>query len=150
MCIRDRLDRNKIEAVAITLMNSYINPVHEIQIAKLLHEQGFQFVSVSTQLSPLIKILNRAQTTVVNAYLSPIIHNYVNRISEQIGNQSFQIMTSAGGLVPANNFFPKDSLLSGPAGGVVGAHKIGKLSGFTKLITFDMGGTSTDVSRIDK
>ncbi len=138
-----------IEAVAITLMNSYINPAHEIQLAEVLKNEGFQFISTSTQLSPLIKILNRAETTVVNAYLSPTIHNYVNRISEKLGDKSFQIMTSAGGLVSAKTFHPKDSLLSGPAGGVVGAKKIGEQSGFQKLITFDMGGTSTDVSRID-
>lgn len=144
------IDKDEIESVAIALMNSYLNPEHEKQIAKIIEEAGFDFVSTSSDLSPLIKILNRAETTVVNAYLSPIIHNYVNRISKRIGKQSFQIMTSAGGLVSAKKFHPKDSLLSGPAGGVVGAKQIGKLSGFTKLITFDMGGTSTDVSRIDK
>lgn len=143
------IDRSKIESVAITLMNAYLNPIHEEQIARLLKELGFDFVYTSTRLSPLIKILNRAETTVVNAYLAPIIHNYVNRISRQIGKQSFQIMTSAGGLVSAHNFHPKDSLLSGPAGGVVGAKQIGALDGFHRLITFDMGGTSTDVSRID-
>ena len=144
------LDKYEIESVAVSLMNSYINPVHEQEIAKVLMELGFEFVSTSTRLSPLIKILNRAETTVVNAYLSPIIHNYVNRISKSVGEQSFQIMTSAGGLVSAQKFQPKDSLLSGPAGGVVGAKIIGGQSGFTKLITFDMGGTSTDVSRVDK
>ena len=141
--------KDKIEAVAITLMNAYINPINEIKLAEILKNEGFRFVSFSTELSPLIKILNRAETTVVNAYLSPIINSYVNRISEKIGNQSFQIMTSAGGLVSAKKFHPKDSLLSGPAGGVVGAKKIGEKSGFQKIITFDMGGTSTDVSRID-
>lgn len=143
------LNKNEIESVAIALMNSYLNPVHEEQIAGILQQLGFNFISTSTQLSPLIKILNRAETTVVNAYLSPIIHNYVNRISKSVGEQSFQIMTSAGGLVSATKFHPKDSLLSGPAGGVVGAKIIGGRSGFSKLITFDMGGTSTDVSRID-
>jgi len=118
-----QLDKTEIESVAIALMNSFINPVHEKQIAKILKESGFDFVSTSTGLSPLIKILNRAETTVVNSYLSPIIHNYVNRISQRIGKQSFQIMTSAGGLVSANKFHPKDSLLSGPAGGVVGSTK---------------------------
>ena len=143
------IDKNIIESVAISLINSYINPAHEKQIAEILTESGFQFISTSTELSPLIKILNRAETTVVDSYLSPIIHNYVNRISEKTGNHNFQIMTSAGGLVSVKIFHPKDSLLSGPAGGVVGAKKIGEQSGFKKLITFDMGGTSTDVSRID-
>ena len=141
--------KDKIEAVAITLMNAYINPEHEEQLAGILQNEGFQFISTSTELSPLIKILNRAETTVVNAYLSPIIHNYVYRISKKISDNFFQTMTSAGGLVSAKKFHPKDSLLSGPAGGVVGAKKIGEESGFQKLITFDMGGTSTDVSRID-
>jgi len=143
------LDKSKIESVAVTLMNSYINPTHEKQIAQILHQEGFEHISTSAGLSPLIKILNRAETTVVNAYLSPVIHNYVNRISDRTGKQSFQIMTSSGGLVSAQKFHPRDSLLSGPAGGVVGAKKIGQRSGYTKLITFDMGGTSTDVSRID-
>lgn len=150
--IRSQLQNLKntgIEAVAVSLMNAYKNPEHEIRLAEILQNEGFQFISTSTELSPLIKILNRAETTVVNAYLSPIIHNYVNRISEKTGDRTFQIMTSAGGLVSARNFHPKDSLLSGPAGGVVGAKKIGEESGFLKIITFDMGGTSTDVSRID-
>ncbi|HYQ59066.1 MAG TPA: hydantoinase/oxoprolinase family protein, partial [Draconibacterium sp.] len=139
----------EIESVAITLMNAFINPEHEQQLSQLLKENGFQFVATSTELSPLIKILNRAETTVVNAYLSPIIHNYVNRIAEKTGRNLFRIMTSAGGLVSADKFHPKDSLLSGPAGGVVGAREIGQWEGYTQLITFDMGGTSTDVSRID-
>ncbi|NQU86907.1 MAG: hydantoinase B/oxoprolinase family protein [Mariniphaga sp.] len=142
--------KDGIESGAIALMNSYQNPSHEIKVRQILEESGLNFISVSHELSPLIKILNRGETTVVNAYLSPIIHKYVDRISEKIGNHKFHIMTSAGGLINANNFHPKDSLLSGPAGGVVGASIIGEQSGFKKLITFDMGGTSTDVSRIDK
>lgn len=147
--IINKLDKTGIESVAISLMNSYMNPVHENQLKTLFENNGFEFVSTSIKLSPLIKILNRAETTVVNSYLSPIIHSYVNRISKKIGNRSFQIMTSAGGLVSATMFNPKDSLLSGPAGGVVGAQKISKTDGFYKIITFDMGGTSTDVSRVD-
>ncbi|MDX8340963.1 hydantoinase B/oxoprolinase family protein [Draconibacterium sp. IB214405] len=143
------IDFNEIESVALSLMNAYINPEHELQLTQVLKEQGFRFISPSTELSPLIKILNRAETAVVNAYLSPIIHNYVTRIAEKTGRNLFQIMTSAGGLVSADKFHPKDSLLSGPAGGVVGAREIGGKDGYTKLITFDMGGTSTDVSRID-
>ncbi len=138
-----------IEAVSIALINSYINPSHEQQLHALLKEVGFRFISVSHELTPMIKLLNRAETAVVNAYLSPVIHNYVNRISDKIGKQPFHIMTSAGGLVSANTFNPKDSLLSGPAGGVVGAAKVGAQLGFKKLITFDMGGTSTDVARYD-
>ena len=143
------IDLNKFESIAIALMNSFINPVHEQKILSILKTKGFKYISASAELSPLIKLVNRAETTVINAYLSPIIHDYVNRISDRIGKQSFQIMTSAGGLISAHNFHPKDSLLSGPAGGVVGAKKIGNESGFQQIITFDMGGTSTDVSRID-
>ncbi|WP_303923309.1 hydantoinase B/oxoprolinase family protein [Draconibacterium sediminis] len=145
----NEVDLNEIESVAIALMNAFINPEHEHQLAQLLKNMGFRFVSQSTELSPLIKLLNRAETAVVNAYLSPIIHSYVNRIAEKTGRNLFQIMTSAGGLVSADKFHPKDSLLSGPAGGVVGAREIGGKEGYAKLITFDMGGTSTDVSRID-
>ena len=136
-----------IDAVAIALMNAYKNPSNEQKVAQIVKEAGFRFISASEALTPLIKFLPRAETTVVNAYLSPIIHNYVNNISQRIGKQTFQIMTSAGGLVAANNFHPKDSLLSGPAGGVVGASIIGDQTGNKNLITFDMGGTSTDVSR---
>jgi len=138
-----------IESVAVTLMNAYLNPAHEIVVKKILEESGFPPVSVSSELSPLIKILNRAETTVANACLSPVIQTYVTRISEKIGNRPFHIMTSAGGLAHAANFHPKDSLLSGPAGGVVGASFVGEQSGYRKLIAFDMGGTSTDVSRFD-
>lgn len=144
-----RLKASGFESAAICLMNSYINPSHELLLGEELRSMGIKAVSVSHIISPLIKILNRADTTVVNAYLSPLIEDYVNDIRSHIGKSRFQIMTSAGGLVPADNFFPKDSLLSGPAGGVAGALAIGKKSGYEKLITFDMGGTSTDVSRID-
>lgn len=145
----NQLNKNERNAVAIALMNSYVNPAHEIQLAEILKDEGFKFISTSTELSPRINILYRAETTVVNAYLSPVIHNYVNRIAEKIGRKSFLIMTSAGGLISSESFQPKDSLLSGPAGGVVGAKRIGEENGFQRLITFDMGGTSTDVSRID-
>ncbi len=137
------------ESAAVCLMNSYLNPVNEIQVSEELRSMGIKSVSLSHKVSPLIKIQNRADTTVVNAYLSPVIEDYVTDIRKHIGNSRFQVMTSAGGLVQANNFFPKDSLLSGPAGGVAGGLAIGKRSAYGKLITFDMGGTSTDVSRID-
>ncbi|MEA1886613.1 MAG: hydantoinase B/oxoprolinase family protein [Bacteroidota bacterium] len=143
------LKKGSFESAAVCLMNSYINPAHEILVAEELRSQGIRSVSVSHKVSPLIKIQNRADTTVVNAYLSPVIEGYVKDIRRHIGKSRFQVMTSAGGLVQADNFYPKDSLLSGPAGGVAGGLAIGKRSGFEKLITFDMGGTSTDVSRVD-
>jgi len=153
IAFREQLKKVKkglFESAAVCLMNSYLNPSHELMIKEELTSLGIKAVSVSHRVSPLIKIQNRADTTVVNAYLSPVIEDYVNDIGRRIGTGPFQIMTSAGGLVQADNFFPKDSLLSGPAGGVAGALVIGKKSGYEKLITFDMGGTSTDVSRIDR
>ena len=140
------LKKQKIESVAVAFLNSYKNPVHESFIAKQLKNSGFSFVSTSHELSQQVRIVPRAETTVANAYLAPIIHNYLNKIQLGLAKADLKIMTSAGGLVSANNFFPKDSLLSGPAGGVVGAATQAKKSGVNKLITFDMGGTSTDVS----
>lgn len=144
-----RVHIGSFESVAVCLMNSYLNPVHEKVIGGELSATGIRSLSLSHSVSPLIKIQNRADTTVVNAYLSPVINDYVNDIRASTGTGHFLVMTSAGGLVQADNFFPKDSLLSGPAGGVAGGKAIGKRSGYEKLITFDMGGTSTDVSRID-
>ncbi|MDZ7737986.1 MAG: hydantoinase B/oxoprolinase family protein, partial [Bacteroidales bacterium] len=150
--LRDNLEKIKAasyESVAVCLMNSYLNSVHENLVCKELKAMGLEYISASHNISPLIKIQSRADTTVVNAYLSPVINNYVKGIKKYTGKSQFQVMTSAGGLVQAGHFLPKDSLLSGPAGGVAGALAIGKKSGYNKLITFDMGGTSTDVSRID-
>ncbi len=138
------------DAVAIALLNSYKNPDHENALKGALIKNGYQFVSDSHSLSGQIKILQRAETTVANAYLDPIIHHYINRIQQGLSDSQLKIMTSAGGLVDAKNFYPKDSLLSGPAGGVVGAAISAKQSGVDQLITFDMGGTSTDVSLYDK
>jgi len=142
-------EKGTFESAAVCLMNSYVNPAHEILLREELRLMGIKSVSVSYNVSPLIKINSRADTTVVNAYLSPVIEDYVQDIRKHIGSSRFQVMTSAGGLVQANSFFPKDSLLSGPAGGVAGGLAIGKRSGYERLVTFDMGGTSTDVSRID-
>ncbi|MCY7351400.1 MAG: hydantoinase B/oxoprolinase family protein, partial [Cytophagaceae bacterium] len=141
------------DSVAICLKNAYRNPAHEHQLATLLRQQRlpqqFRFVSVSTELSPHIKWLPRAETTVVNAYLAPVIDEYLSQIQAQIPDGTLHVMTSAGALVRADRFLPKDSLLSGPAGGVVGAAAVARRAGFTKIITFDMGGTSTDVARYD-
>jgi len=142
--------KTKCDSVAIAFINSYINPVHEQMLAQELKHNGYVFISTSQSLSGQIKILQRAETTVANAYLDPIIHTYISNIQRGLQKAKLRIMTSAGGLVNAHNFFPKDSLLSGPAGGVVGAATIAGLSGVDQLITFDMGGTSTDVSLYDK
>lgn len=140
------LRKNKIESVAVALINSYINPTHEKMIEDFLLRAGFIFVSGSHKLSPLIKILPRAETSVVNAYLDPVINNYIDKIKHGIRTANFHIMSSSGGLLSAASFLPKDSLLSGPAGGVMGAIQKSRQSGTDKIITFDMGGTSTDVS----
>lgn len=140
------IKKSSCKSIAISLMNGYKNPIHEKLIKDQLLKHGISFVTASHEVSGQIKILPRAETAVVNAYLDPIIHTYISNIQQSLTNAQIKIMTSAGGLVNATNFYPKDSLLSGPAGGVVGAATSGKLSGERKLITFDMGGTSTDVS----
>lgn len=134
------------DSIAIALLNSYKNSLHEQKLQHAFLQNGFKFVSSSHALSAQIKILQRAETTVANAYLDPIIHTYVSNIQDGLHRARIRIMTSAGSLVNAQYFNPKDSLLSGPAGGVVGAATIAALSGAHHLITFDMGGTSTDVS----
>lgn len=146
--IVSKLKNENIESVAVALMHSYRNPEHE-QILKAFLKQYFNYVSISSELSQQIKFVPRAETTVVNAYLAPILDNYIGNITQKLPNDSLHVMTSAGSLVHAHHFQPKDSLLSGPAGGIVGAATIGKQSGFEHLITFDMGGTSTDVARFD-
>ena len=138
-----------VKNVAISLINAYKNSIHEERAAEIARSLGFDYISVSSELSTMIKFLDRTETTVVNAYLSPVIRNYLNGISRQVPTKNFRIMTSAGGLVRAALFQPVDSLLSGPAGGVVGAAVKGRQLGESHLITFDMGGTSTDVSRFD-
>jgi 5-oxoprolinase (ATP-hydrolysing) len=140
------LKKKKIASVAVAFMNSFRNPAHEQRVAELVRAVGFDFVSASHQLSRQIKFLDRAETTVANAYLAPLMQTYVQRIQSALTRSTFKIMTSAGTLVNAHTFHPKDSLLSGPAGGVVGAVTAGKQAGVTQLIGFDMGGTSTDVS----
>ena len=137
-----------INSVAIAFMHSYINPDHENKIEQIAKEENFNQISVSHKVSPLIKLVGRGDTTVVDAYLSPILRRYVNQVSEELQDtKSTQLMfmQSNGGLTDANLFQGKDALLSGPAGGVVSMTQTGKQAGFNKLIGFDMGGTSTDV-----
>ena len=137
-----------IKSVAIALMHSYLNPVHEKRVAQIAASEGFEQISVSHEISPLMKLVGRADTTVIDAYLSPILKRYVSQISSEF-DQDHQakllFMQSNGGLTDANMFRGKDAILSGPAGGVVGMVKTAKIAGFDKLIGFDMGGTSTDV-----
>jgi 5-oxoprolinase (ATP-hydrolysing) len=142
-----RLKKNKIDSIAIALLNSYANPAHEIGAEQILRTAGFSYLSLSSRLSSQIKILPRAETALVNAYLDPIIHQYISKIRTALVSADLKVMSSAGGLLPAGDFQPKDSLLSGPAGGVMGALFKARQSGIDKILTFDMGGTSTDVSR---
>lgn len=145
-----RLKKNKIDSIAIALLNSYANPVHELALEQALKGAGFSYLSLSSRLSSQIKILPRAETALVNAYLDPIIHQYISNIRTVLVSADLKVMSSAGGLLPANDFQPKDSLLSGPAGGVMGALFKARQSGVDKILTFDMGGTSTDVSRCNE
>ncbi|MGF1670701.1 MAG: hydantoinase/oxoprolinase family protein, partial [Balneolaceae bacterium] len=138
-----------ITSAAICLMNSYKNDIHEKYLAEWLQKKGFKYISVSSDLSPLIKIVPRARTADVNAYLAPVMEQYFDNVSRYLKNGSFKVMTSAGGLVNVDEYTPKDSLLSGPAGGVVGAASSGKDAGFNRILSFDMGGTSTDVARYE-
>jgi 5-oxoprolinase (ATP-hydrolysing) len=144
------LHQSGIQSVAICLLNAYASDVHEQLAARIARELGFDDVSVSSVVAPLIKLVARGDTTVVNAYLNPILANYIARIQTGLGqNAELRLMTSAGGLVSAECFAGKDSILSGPAGGVVGFSRTAQAAGFSRAIGFDMGGTSTDVSRFD-
>ncbi|MGB7415076.1 MAG: hydantoinase B/oxoprolinase family protein, partial [Thermosynechococcaceae cyanobacterium] len=134
-----------IRSCAIAFLHSYRYPDHEQQVAALAQTIGFTQISISHQVSPLIKLVSRGDTTVVDAYLSPILRCYVDGIVAELGSTQLMFMQSNGGLVDAHHFQGKDSILSGPAGGVVGAVQTCAVAGRTQLIGFDMGGTSTDV-----
>ena len=134
---------------AIALLHSYRNPQHEHALAQVLADLGFTHISCSSDLAPLVKLLPRAETAVVDAYLSPVIEDYLARVRSAFTDSRLHVMTSAGGLVSAEAYHAKDSLLSGPAGGVAGAAAAGKQSGFDRVIGLDIGGTSTDVARYD-
>jgi len=135
-----------LRAVAIVCLHAYRYPDHEKKLAELAREAGFDQVSTSHETSALIKMVNRGETTVVDAYLSPILQRYVARVSQPLEGVPLWFMQSNGGLVASHLFRGKDSVLSGPAGGIVGAVKTCVAAGFEKVITFDMGGTSTDVA----
>ena len=158
--LRGELERARadgIGAVAIVFMHAYRYPEHERQVAALAREIGFPQVSVSHDVSPLIKLVGRGDTTVVDAYLSPILRRYVSHVAGEMqtghaatsSHPRLMFMMSSGGLTAAELFQGKDAILSGPAGGVVGMAQTGHAAGFGRLIGFDMGGTSTDVSHYD-
>lgn len=143
-----------VRACAIAFLHAYRYPDHERRVAAIAQQVGFTQISVSHQVSPLIKWVSRGDTTVVDAYLSPLLRRYVNRIEKALTSESdtapqLLLMQSNGGLTPAQFFQGKDSLLSGPAGGIVGAVQTSLAAGFNKMITFDMGGTSTDVAHFN-
>ena len=135
-----------IRACAIVLLHGWRNPVHELAAAAVARNIGFTQVSVSHQVSPLIKLVPRGDTTVVDAYLSPILRRYVAQVAGQMPGVPLYFMQSSGGLTEASRFQGKDAILSGPAGGIVGMVRTGLAAGHGRLIGFDMGGTSTDVS----
>jgi 5-oxoprolinase (ATP-hydrolysing) len=136
-----------LRSVAIVLMHGYRYPDHERRLARIAAEIGFTQISVSHDVSPLMKLVARGDTTVVDAYLSPILRRYVDQVRGEIGGDvRLLFMQSNGGLVDAGQFRGKDAILSGPAGGIVGVARTSAQAGFAKVIGFDMGGTSTDVS----
>ncbi len=138
-----------IRSCAIALMHSYNYPQHEQQVSKIAREVGFTQISVSHEVSPLMKLVSRGDTTVVDAYLTPILRRYVDSVASQLPGVKLMFMKSDGGLVDAQQFQGKDSILSGPAGGIVGAVQTSLRGGFDSIITFDMGGTSTDVAHFN-
>lgn len=137
-------------SLAICLMHSYRNPQHELELESLAAELGFEHISRSSAVAPLIEMVARTQTAVVDAYLSPMIRTYLSKLVEQFGTTSVQldVMTSAGGLTCWDRYAGKDSILSGPAGGVVALQGLSRSLDMPQLIGLDMGGTSTDVCRI--
>jgi len=152
----ERLVSQGITCAAVALVNSFRNQIHEQQAVSLLRGAGFEHVSASAEISPLINFLTRTETAVVNATLTPVLSRFLGRLQRavgehaRVGGEPLLVMNSAGGLhCPGRTFLAKDSLLSGPAGGVVGAADAGRRAHYPRVITFDMGGTSTDVARYD-
>ncbi|OMH30318.1 hydantoinase B/oxoprolinase family protein [Motiliproteus sp. MSK22-1] len=137
---------NGLRSVAIVLIHGYRFTQHEEKLASIAKQIGYSQVSTSHQVSPLMKLISRGDTTVVDAYLSPILRRYVDQVAAELGDVKLMFMQSNGGLVDAELFQGKDSILSGPAGGIVGAAQTSTTAGFDRIIGFDMGGTSTDVT----
>ena len=138
-----------IRGIAIVLMHAYRFPDHERRLAAIARAVGFTQISVSHEVSPLMKLVGRGDTTVVDAYLSPVLRHYVDQVAGQLNGVRLSFMQSNGGLTDARYFQGKDSILSGPAGGVVGGVQVSRAAGFSRVIGFDMGGTSTDVWHYD-
>ena len=138
-----------IRAIAVVFLHGYRYPKHELAVAEIAREIGFTQVSTSYETSPLMKFVSRGDTTVVDAYLSPLLRRYVDHVAAELGNVRLMFMQSNGGLTDAHLFQGKDAILSGPAGGIVGAVETAGQAGFDRIISFDMGGTSTDVAHYD-
>jgi 5-oxoprolinase (ATP-hydrolysing) len=161
-CILEALAEDGYRSLAIVFMHAWKYPAHEALVASLAREMVFPQVSVSHEVSPLVRLVGRGDTTVVDAYLTPILRRYVEHVASELGvaadpppsqtgedRPRLMFMMSSGGLTAAHLFQGKDAILSGPAGGVVGAVETARMAGFERVIGFDMGGTSTDVSHYD-
>jgi len=138
-----------IAACAIVFLHGYRYPAHELRAAGIARRAGFTQISLSHECVPLMKFVSRGDTTVADAYLSPVLARYTRRISGALGGTRLFFMTSSGGLAAPDFFRGKDAIVSGPAGGVVGMAETARAAGFAHVIGFDMGGTSTDVARFD-
>ncbi len=141
-----RLRTAGYRSCAISLMHAYRHPAHERRVAELAHEAGFEHVSLSHECSGLIKYIARTDTAVVDAHLTPVLRGYIKKLQSKLGPTPLLFMQSNGGLTSADAFRGKDSVLSGPAGGIVGAVDVCRAAGFERIVGFDMGGTSTDVT----
>ncbi|MCA3359962.1 MAG: hydantoinase B/oxoprolinase family protein [Roseomonas sp.] len=138
--------REGFRAAAILMMHAWAHPAHEERLGSIAREEGFTQISLSHRASPLPRIVPRGDTTVVDAYLSPILRRYVDQVAAELPGVRLYFMQSSGGLTEAGHFQGKDAILSGPAGGIVGAARTASMGGFERIIGFDMGGTSTDVA----
>ncbi|MGW3360262.1 hydantoinase B/oxoprolinase family protein [Streptomyces bungoensis] len=135
-----------IRAVAVVCLHSHLHPAHERAIGVLAARTGFSQISLSSEVSPLMKLVPRGDTAVVDAYLSPVLRRYVRHVADELRGVRLMFMQSNGGLTEAGQFRGKDAILSGPAGGIVGMARMSQRAGHHRVIGFDMGGTSTDVS----
>ncbi|MEV7751010.1 hydantoinase B/oxoprolinase family protein [Streptomyces griseofuscus] len=135
-----------IRAVAVVCLHSHLHPAHERAIGELAARTGFPQISLSSEVSPLMKLVPRGDTAVADAYLSPVLHRHVRQVADELRGVRLMFMQSNGGLTEAGQFRGKDAILSGPAGGIVGMARMSQRAGFDRVIGFDMGGTSTDVS----
>ncbi|MEW5356304.1 5-oxoprolinase [Streptomyces sp. 16-176A] len=135
-----------IRAVAVVCLHSHLHPAHERAVGELAARVGFPQISLSSEVSPLMKLVPRGDTAVVDAYLSPVLRRYVRHVADDLHGVRLMFMQSNGGLTEAGRFRGKDAILSGPAGGIVGMARMSRLAGYERVIGFDMGGTSTDVS----